>query len=64
MNEWVVTYLGETVDAAFTYEDALQIREDLVDDIMADRLPDFLTSEDFDSRADCLNSFQLTELQD
>lgn len=62
VDQYLIQLDGLTLDAAFELEDAVTLRERYIADVMADRLPDLLTSEDFDNPQECRASFGIAAL--
>ena len=62
---WQIKYLGEVVDMFDASPEQAEVnRQRLVDRIMADDIPGFLCSDDFESPADCLSQFHLVEVEE
>jgi hypothetical protein len=63
MKTYAVMYLGHVIEGdLYTKEEAFEARSRIVDDVMADRVPDFLTSDDFDDRGDCIAQMRVVAL--
>lgn len=50
-----IEYMGHELDEFDTAEEAENARSILVKQVMSDKLPNFLTSEDFENFEDCDN---------
>ena len=60
--QYLVTLHGETIDGTYDLGEARALCAEYAADVWAGRLPDLLTAEDFDSRADCDAAFGVVAL--
>lgn len=61
---WALTYMGETLDILPTEADAAETKLKLIDDIFANRVPHFLTADDFDDRVDAYDQFRIIPIKE
>jgi len=58
---FTIEYLGEVLDEHDTRTEAVIAKWELVRKIMGDKLPDFLTHDDFENDNDCANQICVVE---
>lgn len=56
-----LTYMGHVIDEADTRAEAERLRDEMVELIFTDEVPDFLTGDDFDNRTDCRRQLVIRE---
>ena len=60
---WAITYLGETLDVLPTEAEARDTRRRLITDIFLNKVPDFLTGDDFEDLTDAYDQIRITTIR-
>ena len=60
---WAITYIGETLDILPTEAEAHDTRRKLISDIFGNKVPDFLTGDDFEDVDDAYDQIRISTIK-